>query len=82
MNVNEIKNENNLIILSITLTDSEFNNYFIRCESCGEIVLKESAVYTEGGYYCPDCVSCCDACGALAGIRPLVRLRTGNVESA
>ena len=63
MNVNEIKNENNLISLSITLTESEFNNYFIRCESCGVIVLKESAVYTEGGYYCPDCVSCCDVCG-------------------
>lgn len=63
MNVNEIKNENNLISLSITLTKSEFDNYFIRCESCGEIVLKESAVYTEGGYYCPDCVSCCDVCG-------------------
>lgn len=63
MNVNEIKNENNLISLSITLTESEFDNYFIRCEDCGEIVLKESAVYTEGGYYCPDCVSCCDVCG-------------------
>lgn len=63
MNIKEIKNEDSLVNLCITLNYSEFNNYFIRCKDCGKIALKESAVYTEGAYYCNDCVCCCDYCG-------------------
>lgn len=63
MNINKIKNENGVINLNITLNDSDFENHFITCESCGEIILKETAVYADGAYYCPECVCCCEYCG-------------------
>lgn len=63
MNINKIKNENGVINLNITLNESDFENHFITCESCGEIILKETAVYADGAYYCPECVCCCEYCG-------------------
>ena len=49
MNINKIKNENGVINLNITLNESDFENHFITCESCGEITTKLLyALFAEG----------------------------------
>lgn len=65
MTINEIKNENGMLHLEVILCSREFEQYFVYCEDCGDIVIKEKAIELDGAYYCSSCVITCDECGCL-----------------
>ena len=65
MTINEIKRENQNIHLEVILCSRDFDRFFVYCEDCGEIVLKEKAIEIDGVYYCSSCVITCDECGCL-----------------
>lgn len=65
MTINEIKNENGMLHLEVILCSRDFDRFFVYCEDCGEIVLKEKAVELDGEYYCGACLVTCDTCGCL-----------------
>jgi len=65
MTINEIKRENGNIYLEMVLCHRDFDRFFVYCEDCGEIVLKEKAIEIDGEYYCSCCVLTCDTCGCL-----------------
>ena len=47
MTINEIKRENGNIYLEMILCHRDFDRFFVYCEDCGEIVLKEKAIEIE-----------------------------------
>jgi len=65
MTINEIKRENGNIYLEMVLCHRDFDRFFVYCEDCGEIILKEKALEIDGEYYCSCCVLTCDTCGCL-----------------
>jgi len=63
MTINETKRENQNIHLEVVLCSREFNQHFVYCEDCGEILLKDKAIEIDGEYYCSSCISYCSNCG-------------------
>jgi AraC-like DNA-binding protein len=56
MTINQIKRENNRIHLEVILCARDFEQYFVYCEDCGELIFKEKAIELDGEYYCNSCV--------------------------
>ncbi len=51
------------------------------CKECGRTVARDDAHYTEGAYYCNDCMVRCDCCGTLVRrgqLQPAIR-RSGRM---
>jgi hypothetical protein len=65
MTINQIKRENNQIHLEVILCARDFEQYFVYCEDCGELILKEKAIELDDEYYCNSCVITCDCCGSI-----------------
>ncbi len=64
MTINQIKRENQNIHLEVILCARDFDSFFVYCEDCGEIVLKEKAIEIDGEYFCSSCIDYCDNCGS------------------
>ena len=54
-----------LVSLSATMPLSEFENCFVYCNHCGELILKSEAVEIDGKFYCPSCTFECSECGEV-----------------
>ena len=57
--------ENNRITFTLAMSESEFNEHFVRCDDCGSVVPADSALEYNGEYFCEDCTTTCFSCGEI-----------------
>ena len=59
------RNNNGEVILTLSMSLDEFNDHFVRCESCGKIIHLDDAFEFEGKFYCDACTTVCHSCGKV-----------------
>ena len=62
--INFERNENR-ITFTLAMSESEFNEHFIRCDDCDAVVPADSALEYNGEYFCEDCATNCFSCGEV-----------------
>ncbi len=67
MKITENYFENDRYNLTLDLSSDEFENLFVRCHDCGNIMLRddEDILTYDGNYYCPNCTFECYGCGKI-----------------
>ena len=59
------RNNNGDVVLTISMSIDEFNDHFVRCEACGEIIHSDDALMYEGEFFCDSCTTICHTCGQI-----------------
>ena len=74
------RNNNGEVILTLSMSLDEFNDHFVRCESCGKIIHLDNAFEFKGEYYCDDCTDTCNECGQVLSNNHLCCVEDSSVR--
>ena len=56
---------NGEIVLKVSMSNDEFNDRFVYCDSCGKLIHIDDAFEHDGEFFCSSCTDTCHECGQI-----------------